>query len=149
MSPSTNRKIFYSLALVGIAIVVTIPDVIFGLLLELFHTVFELFLELLHILFEAIESALDHLIEHLFHTELHVTQLIVFYILLLMAIGISYGLWRLMSPFCHRCKNNAFTFCLKQKVLMSQYWFNLSLFNKIQVITITAGFAYLFFLVSF
>jgi hypothetical protein len=149
MSPSTNRKIFYSLALVGIAIVVTIPDVIFGLLLELFHALFELFLELLHVLFEAIESVLDHLIEHLFHTELHITQLIVFYILLLTAFGMSYGLYRLLTPFCRRCKNNLFAFCLKQKASISLYWLNLTLFNKIQVITITASFAYLFFLVSF
>jgi hypothetical protein len=149
MTPSTNRKIIYSIALVGIAIVLTIPDVIFGLLLELFHALFELFLELLHVLFEAIESALDHLIEHLFHTELHVTQLIVFYILLLTAFGIAYGLFRLLAPFCHRCKDNLFAFCLKQKTFISLYWLNLTLFNKIQVITITAGFAYLFFLVSF
>jgi len=149
MTPSTNRKIIYSIALVGIAIVLTIPDVIFGLLLELFHALFELFLELLHVLFEAIESALDHLIEHLFHTELHVTQLIVFYILLLTAFGIAYGLFRLLTPFCHRCKNKLYAFFFKQKSSISLYWLNLTLFNKIQVITITAGFAYLFFLVSF
>ncbi len=149
MSPPTNRKVFYSLALLGIAIVLTIPDVIFGLLLDLFHTVFELFLELLHILFEALESALDHLIEHLFHTELHVTQLIVFYMLMLMALGIAYGLLRLMTPFYRRCKNNVFTFYVKEKGFISEYWLNLSLFNKIQVLTITAGFAYLFFLISF
>lgn len=53
-------------------------DTAIDLLLGVAHAIFEL----LHTLFELIEQALDLIVEHLFHTELHATQVIVFYILL-------------------------------------------------------------------
>jgi len=61
--------------------VIAAPDMVFGLLFELLHFLFEHFLELIHIAFELIESNLDHLVEHLFHTDLQQTQIIVFYTL--------------------------------------------------------------------
>lgn len=43
-------------------------------------------------LFELLEGALDEIIEHLFHTDRHTTQVIVFYLMWAMFI---YGLYRL------------------------------------------------------
>jgi hypothetical protein len=44
----------------------------------MFDTAFELLLELIHITLEFVEEMLDMLIEHIFHTDLHDTQVIVF-----------------------------------------------------------------------
>ena len=56
---------------------IAMPDVVIGFLFELVH----LFFEIVFISFEWIESTLDHLVEHLFETELHQTQTIVFYVM--------------------------------------------------------------------
>ena len=55
MISPTYRKILYGLALIGIVIIITMPDVVMGLLFELVH----FFFELLFISFEWIESTLD------------------------------------------------------------------------------------------
>jgi hypothetical protein len=78
MTLSTTQKITYSLVLIGLAIIVTIPDVVIGFLLEIFHLLFEL----AFIIFEWLESSLDNVVEHLLNTELHATQTIVFYLIM-------------------------------------------------------------------
>lgn len=65
--------------------VVTMPDTAFDLIAGTSH----LCLEIVHLAFELIESGLDHLVEHLFHTEMRETQIIVFYLML--GMGISIG----------------------------------------------------------
>lgn len=149
MTPPNSRTIGYSIILLGLAIILTIPDVIFGLLLDLSHTLWELLLHLLHILFEAIESGLDRLIEHLFHTDTRTTQLIVFYVLLLMGCGLLYGFVKLLIPLFRRYKNYCVSLWQEERDAISVYWLNLSLINKLKVIAITGSLAYLFFLVSF
>ncbi len=78
---SINRKVGFGLILSVIVIVV-----------PMFDTVFELLLELIHISFEFVEQMLDILIEHIFHTDVHNTQIIVFYLMLSIA---GYGLYKL------------------------------------------------------
>ncbi|EIC31259.1 hypothetical protein Metal_3612 [Methylomicrobium album BG8] len=53
-------------------------------------TIIHLSLELLHILFEILESTLDHLVEHIFHTDARTTQIISFYLILIIAGLASY-----------------------------------------------------------
>jgi hypothetical protein len=83
MATLSHQKIVNTSCLIAVAGMLTMPDAVFGLLLEISH----LILELVHFLFEIIESALDHLVEHIFHTETRETQIIVFY--LMMAIGLA------------------------------------------------------------
>ena len=74
--------------LTAILSVILLPDVVVGLLFELMHLLFEG----IHLLFECTEMLLDECIEHLFHTGLHQTQVIVFYILCTMGTFILYRL---------------------------------------------------------
>jgi hypothetical protein len=149
MTSQTNRTILYSLTLVGIAIILTIPDVIFDFTVDLVHTLFEFLLESMHTLFEGVELILDEVIEHTFHTDLQQTQLIVFYIMLLIGLGLSYGLLKLLIRLYRKCKNILASLWLEEKTLISLYWLKLSLINKVKLIAIIGGLAYLFFLVSF
>lgn len=127
--------------------VIVAPDVVFSLLAELVHFLAERIFETIHIAFEFTELSLDHLIEHLFHTDLHQTQVIVFYIMLSFALYGVYILWRAVPPFCRRCKKNLFAACARQKASLLFYWREQSLFNKIKlvVIGVAAITCYVFF----
>lgn len=78
---SINRNVAYGLILTVIVIVIL-----------MFDTAFDLLLELIHVSFELVEHWLDMLIEHVFHTDLHDTQIIVFYLMLSIA---GFGLYKL------------------------------------------------------
>ena len=136
---TTHQKITFGLVLIGIVIFVTMPDVVIGLLIELVH----LFFEVLFISFEWLESLLDHVVEHLLHTELHETQTIVFYILMGIVALPLYYLWRVLPGFFSRTKENVQVIWAQYKNQIGLYWQDLSLIDKIKVVVITVGAFYL------
>lgn len=85
MHSQTYLKFIFHLSVFGIAISILVGfyDVIFGSLWEF-----------IHIIFEIIELSLDRLVEDIFDTELHETQLIVFYIMLAIAGILTYLVWK-------------------------------------------------------
>lgn len=127
------------LLLAVVLAIIVAPDMTFGLLFELFHFLFEHLLEFFHIVFEFIESNLDNLVEHFFHTDLQQTQLIVFYILVSF---VGYGLYRLwqvlrvLPSFCRHSKENLLVICAHKKASLLYYWWEQSLFNKIKLVVI-------------
>lgn len=131
MISSNYRKTVNISYLIGTGIVVTIPDLVFGSLLEFGH-----------ILFEFIELMLDKLVEHIFHTDLHQTQIIVFYLMVSIALGGIYYLWRVLPPFCRQCKENLLTAWSCHKTRAFCYWQQQSLINQIKFVGITAGVVY-------
>ena len=139
MISPTYRKILYGSALIGIVIVITMPDVVIGLLFESVH----FFFELLFILFEWIESTLDKLVEHLFHTELHQTQIIVFYLLVVITVFPLYYLSRMLLRLFFRLKETLLSAWTLYKTRAALYWQDLSLIDKIKLIVITVGAIYL------
>jgi hypothetical protein len=117
-----------------LVIIVVIPDVI----IEALHGLLELFWEFLHTLFEILEVALDFVIEHLFNTSLHNTQIIVFYILL--AFG-SYGLlhlWRYSLKFCRHCNERWSVAKSLYKTQVNDCWSSLGIITKIQIVSATS-----------
>jgi hypothetical protein len=139
MISTTYRNIIYGLALIGIIIILTIPDVVMELLFELVH----FFFELLFICFEWLESILDNVVEHLLHTELHQTQTIVFYLLMgIIAIPLYY-LWRMLLRLFFRLKVTLPAAWTHYKTRATLYWQNASLDDKIKVMVISAGAIYL------
>jgi hypothetical protein len=115
------------------------PDVVIGLLFELVH----FFFELLFIIFEWVESTLDKLVEHLFDTELHETQTIVFYLIVGIVLLPLYYLLRMLKRLFYWSKE---TLPLKWMLYKTQaifYWQDLSLFDKIKWIAIMVVAIYL------
>jgi len=140
MISPTYRKIFlYGLALIGIVIMITMPDVVIGLLFESVH----FFFELLFILFEWIESTLDKLVEHLFHTELHQTQIIVFYLLVVITVFPLYYLSRMLLRLFFRLKETLLSAWTLYKTRAALYWQDLSFVNIIKFILISVVAIYL------
>ena len=91
MTSLANRKILIQFILIGI--VITMYDV-------MLHS----FLTIVHITFEWFELALEELIEHIFHTSRQQSQIIVFYLMWLIALYGFYRLWRALPGFYNRFK---------------------------------------------
>ena len=135
MISRSNLKFIIVLSLIGLLIL--FPD----LVLWLSHSL----LVLSHILFELLEEALDIIIETLFGTGLHETQIIVFYII--MAIGLLglYKLIRTVPRWYHNTTQRLVNFYSAQMAA----WQQLSLLEKIKWLTILMaglyGLSFLFF----
>lgn len=139
MDENTKFLVINASILAAILSILVFPDVLFGLFFELLH----LCLEFAHILFEFVESTLDHVIEHLFDTDLHATQVIVFYIILSLLFFGVVGLWRAVRSGYSRVKRNLITFWGWEKSTCSIYWLGLSVFQKISLYLILATGLYL------
>jgi len=139
ISDDYRKVIQYGLAIIGIAIILTMPDVLMGLLFELVH----FFFELLFIIFEWVESTLDKLIEHLFHTELHETQIIVFYLIVCILLLPLYYLWRMLKRLFFWLKESVPATWALYKIRVIMYWQESSLIDKIKWIAITAATIYM------
>ena len=139
MISPTYRKILYGLVLIGIVIMIAMPDVLMGFLFELVHLSFEL----LFISFEWIETLFDHIVEDLFHTELHQTQTIVFYLLVALFVFPLYYLWRILRRLSFRLKEILLEEWALNKIRATDYWRDSSLIGKIKLIVIILGAIYL------
>ena len=139
ISDSYRKFILYALVLSGIIIMITMPDVVIGFLFESVH----LFFEVLFIVFEWIESTLDHLVEHLFETELHQTQTIVFYMMVVIVLLPLYYLSRMLLRLFFRLKETLPDAWAQYKIRTTLYWQGLSLIGKIKWILIAMGAIYL------
>lgn len=127
--------------------VVLVPDLIFGLLYGVLHYLLVHFLGFIHIAFEFLEIALDNIIEHLFDTDLHETQVIVFYILVSFFLAGLYWLWRTLPNFYRKCKKRQIIYWSRKKANLLLYWREQSLFEKIKVAII--GLVAIIFYISF
>jgi hypothetical protein len=113
------------------------------ILTEIAHVVFELSFEL----FEWIELGIEEIIEHLFHTEHHASQIVTFYILLLIGGFVVYGLWQILPGLYHRLmvvvKREALKIWVRRKTEWELYWFTLDLPYKIFMGVIAVGVVYI------
>ena len=119
----------------------TVITIFFAAPIEIFH----LLLECFHVLFEWTETSLDFMIELLFDTSLHTTQVVVFYIII---AGIFYGfyrLWRGLPDFCRRQKENLSMFFANEIESILIYWQE-SIANKAKLLSAVAGLIFLLFI---
>jgi len=119
MTQSFHRKILIPFILIGI--VITLYDV-------MLHSLFLI----VHIAFEWLELALEELIEHVFHTNRQQSQIIVFYLLWLIALYGLYRLWRALPGFYSRSKEQLLAAGLQYKSYLADYWREQSSIRKIQ-----------------
>jgi len=117
-----NRKILIQFILIGI--VITMYDVIL-------HSLFSI----VHITFEWFELALEELIEHIFHTNRQQSQIIVFYLIWLIALYGIYQLWRALPGFYSRFKKQLLAASSQYKSHIVSYWNEQSPIQKIKWVT--------------
>ncbi len=125
------------------------PDQGLDLITELGHHLLEIFLHILHLGFEYLEMGLDHLIEHQFHTEMHETQVIVFYVLITLGLIVSYLVGRKIPAALKRISNNLLLYWSRKKLSVRYFWDQKTLAEKIKIlgmgITAIAGYVYFTF----
>jgi hypothetical protein len=144
MGSSAKWKYLKILGLTALAIIVFFPDVVFELTASFLHFLFESLLELTHLLFEGLESMLDHLIEGLFETDVHSTQIIVFYILLAISIYFLYRLYLVFVRFYRHCLLAWHGFQTEHKLNVIEYWRALTFFGKVKLLLIPSALVYLY-----
>ena len=113
-----------------------------------FDFLIHLSIEFLHISFEMFEFALDQLIEHIFHTDLHTTQVITFYLMLLIAALLLYMLARLIPTWYHTTKHNLLDCYHQLKDEFLSDWRTASVINQIKWCSILAACSGLLLLMS-
>ncbi|SJM95044.1 hypothetical protein [Crenothrix polyspora] len=120
-----KKSIIQAIVILGI---VLFYDTLIDVLLFLIHTIFEL----IHTIFEIIEQALDLMIEHLFNTDLHSTQIIVFYILLSIGSFVAFKAINVLSMWYKIWIEKAKYFWNETKLTLSYYSEKLVLLEKIR-----------------
>ncbi len=143
MISTAYRNILYGLGLISVIFILIMPDVFMGLLFELIHFIFELVYELADVTFEWVETFLDKIVEHLFHTELRATQIIVFYILMGIIAYPLYYLGQKLVRLFFRLKEYLFAAWTLNKARATLYWQSLSLNGKVALAVIIATAIYL------
>ncbi len=118
-----------------VMIVLVIPDLVFSLLIDLCVFLFDSFLGIIHLTYEFIEYGLDHLIENIFHTELHDTQIICFYILVFFGLIALYLLLCKIPSIYKNCYHRFRLFFYRKKSSFLYRWKEQTLLYKIGLIS--------------
>jgi len=129
-----KHKIFRLLFWSGIAILFAAP-------LEVFH----LLLGVIHSLFEWIEASLDFIIDVVFDTKLHSTQIVVFYIMIAAIFYGFYRLWKGWHRFYGEKKQQLLMFFSDEIANILTYWRE-SVGNKIKLVSAVAVLIFLLFI---
>lgn len=123
------------------------PGEALALMISLAHHLLEIVLHFLHLGFEYLEMGLDHVIEHWLHTELHETQIIVFYVLVTIALIPLYFLGRKVPAACRQISNRLRLFLLRKRSSLQYYWDGQTLLDKVRIVGVStlliAGYGYL------
>ncbi|MDT8405970.1 MAG: hypothetical protein RQ715_01860 [Methylococcales bacterium] len=112
---------------------------ILDLLLEVGH----LLLEVLELLFEVFEFLLDEIVEHLFHTDKSTSQIIVFYIILLLFSLFAFWFKRKLPRMFRKLRTGWCEFWGKTGDDFLDFWQPLTLLNKTLWVSGTLTFLYL------
>lgn len=121
-------------------------DVIFDMILSLFHVL----IVIAYYLFEFFESSLDSIVEYLFHTSRRATQIIAFYIMVGILSGVIFLLLRAVPGWCRMILKRLTDYFNDKKMQAIDFWHEQTLLIKIKLCSeIMAGIsAALFFTLS-
>lgn len=123
------KKILLTLLVIS---VLTIPDVLIELLLE----IIDVALELLHVAFESFELLLEEVIQHVFHVDKVESQLYVFYILIALGVWLTILAIRKTPTLYHRIKTASESYYQRQKEYLQSVWNSLSALQKVLCLTV-------------
>jgi len=109
---------------------ILIRFILIGLVIMMYDVMLHSLLIVMHLAFEWFEFALEHLIEHIFHTTREQSQIIVFYLLWSIALTLLYCLWRELPGLYNRLKTRLLAARLQCKSCLGNYWKELSSVQK-------------------
>lgn len=128
------------LAVVAVLVIaLVLYDVTIEIFLELLHMGFEV----VHNLYEWLELGIEHLVEHLFHTSRHGSQIITFYILITLASLILWRLWVVLPRWYHAVRELLLEGWARRKTQIQLYWLTMSGPHKAALVVTVLVVAYL------
>jgi hypothetical protein len=122
-----------------IVAVVTISMLLYDMVFDLLYNILHMLFEGLHFVYEGFELTLEHTVEHLFHTTRHGSQIITFYILVFIACGLSYWLWKALPRLYKRCALFFQQSWIRRKAECEAYWLSLTPRDKLGLLSTTTG----------
>ena len=114
-------------------------DLVFAVLISALHLPFEV----LHIAYEWLELGIEHMVEHLFHTSRHNSQIITFYILVSLAGTALYRLYLALPQLVRRLRERTVTARANWTSAWQEYWLSLGWRDKFGLYSAAAGLLYL------
>ncbi|MDD5274366.1 MAG: hypothetical protein PHU14_16820 [Methylovulum sp.] len=126
-----------------VAALIVLSIVMYDVVIDLVFSVLHLIFEVLHIMFEWFELGIEHAVEHLFHTSRHDSQIITFYILLLIACMLLYWLWRILPGLYKQLMELMWQAWERRKTECKGYWLSLTLINKVKWLSTAMSIVYL------
>lgn len=124
------------LAILMIATIET-PDVILEFLVGMSEVIVEFTIESLFILFEIVSMYLDHIVEAIFHTKIHDTQLISFYVMWFSGIVTAFLLSKKILVFCKNLMYEWQVFVHRKKASVKYYWNEKTLMHKAGIVGVS------------
>lgn len=118
-----------------IAIKQTIASVLLMLLALTYDTVLDIILSGLHILYELIESSAEELVQYLFHTNHHESEIVVIYGFFFIFLYALYRFIRALPRLSRRFKRNISRRWARKKTRIARYWHTFSSFQKVKIVT--------------
>jgi hypothetical protein len=97
----------------------------------MYDAILEHLIEGLHIFFELIESSLDKVVEYFFETEMRETQIIVFYIIIVICSFLIYFVWKGLVHLCKGFNQNLHSRWVELKAAATQDWQAMTMTNRI------------------
>jgi len=131
----TRHFITNSLLASLVVMILIMPDLVFEFIVGVASFLFDESIEVAHILYELFEYSLDHVVEHIFHTAMQETQIIVFYIQIALGISLIYPLVKGIIKACKSMYFRCGGFCFRKKSSMLYYWGEQSLLHKMGFIS--------------
>lgn len=135
MHTQIYQKFLFHFSLLGLFV-----SVIIGFYDVILHYI----LATLHFFAEILEQWLDKLVEEFFDTDMHETQIIVFYIMLIVGGIFIYIIWKLLVELVKELKYDASADWIDLKTAVSSDWQNLSTLQKFAGISLFLVINYLF-----
>ncbi len=126
-----------------VVVLISLSIVRYDLAIDLIFSVFHFMFGIIHIAYEWIELGIEHAVEHLFHTSRHTSQIVTFYILLVLAGFLLRWLWKQLPTIYRQVRLFLQLAWEHRKLEWEAYWLSLSLINKLKLLSTATGIIYL------
>lgn len=117
----------------------TLAIVMYDMVIDLVISALDLLWELLHFMYEGLELGIEHTVEYLFHTSRHGSQIVTFYILVLLAGLLLYWLWRVLPRGYRLIVEFVRQAWERRKIESQAYWLSLTLGHKMRLLSAATG----------
>ena len=122
-----------------VVVLISLSIVSYDLAIDLIFSVFHFMFGIIHIAYEWIELGIEHAVEHLFHTSRHTSQIVTFYILLVLGGFLLRWLWKQLPTIYRQVRLFLQLAWARRKLEWEAYWLSLSLINKLKLLSTEIG----------